>query len=432
MARQKLTAVRGVKDILPEEARRWSEAERVARDIFARYGYGEIRVPAFERTELFSRGIGEGTDIVTKEMYTFEDKGGDSITLRPEATASICRAYVQNSLYAQAGVAKLFCTGPMFRYERPQAGRYRQFHQIDAEALGTDDPALDAEVIFMLMEFLEAMGLSGLSLQLNNIGDAECRPVYAAALLEFLREETAGIGADGMGEGLAKRIERNPLRFLDSKDPAHAEIIARAPTIDQFWNERCRRHLGTLCRHLDRGGVRYERNTALVRGLDYYCLTVFEVTSENLGAQNAVCGGGRYDGLVEELGGPPTPAIGFAIGMERLLQLTEKADPGPGWDAREQPIEVFIVALGDSSEAESLTLASELRGRGLRTDRTFGGGSMKSQMKRADRSGARYVIVLGEEEISGGVVALREMAESRQEEIERAGIGDYLCARLRT
>ncbi len=420
MARQKLTAVRGVKDILPEEARRWSEAERVARDIFARYGYGEIRVPAFERTELFSRGIGEGTDIVTKEMYTFEDKGGDSITLRPEATASICRAYVQNSLYAQAGVAKLFCTGPMFRYERPQAGRYRQFHQIDAE------------VIFMLMEFLEAMGLSGLSLQLNNIGDAECRPVYAAALLEFLREETAGIGADGMGEGLAKRIERNPLRFLDSKDPAHAEIIARAPTIDQFWNERCRRHLGTLCRHLDRGGVRYERNTALVRGLDYYCLTVFEVTSENLGAQNAVCGGGRYDGLVEELGGPPTPAIGFAIGMERLLQLTEKTDLGPGWDAREQPIEVFIVALGESSEAESLTLASELRGRGLRTDRTFGGGSMKSQMKRADRSGARYVIVLGEDEISGRVVALREMAESRQEKIERAGIGDYLCARLRT
>ena len=422
MAKQKINTVRGVKDILPEEALRWTEVERKARDIFARYGYGEIRVPAFERTELFSRGIGDTTDIVTKEMYTFPDKGGDSITLRPEATASICRAYVQNSLYAQAGVAKLFCIGPMFRYERPQAGRYRQFHQIDAEAMGTDDPALDAEVILMLMEFLESVGLTGLSLQLNNIGDAECRPAYSKALLEYLKKETAG-----MGEEIGERVEKNPLRFLDSKNPDHQEIIARAPTIDKFWNERCRDHLATLCGHLDRAGVRYEKNPALVRGLDYYCLTVFEVTSENLGAQNAVCGGGRYDTLVEELGGPPTPAIGFAVGMERLLQLTEGVDGG---ENKRLAVEVFIVALGEGAEAESLTLATALRSRGIRTDRTFGGGSMKSQMKRADRSGARYVLVLGEDEIAKGVISLRDMTESKQEEISRGEVENYLASRL--
>lgn len=422
MAKQKINTVRGVKDILPEEALRWTEVERKARDVFARYGYGEIRVPAFERTELFSRGIGDTTDIVTKEMYTFPDKGGDSITLRPEATASICRAYVQNSLYAQAGVAKLFCIGPMFRYERPQAGRYRQFHQIDAEAMGTDDPALDAEVILMLMEFLESVGLTGLSLQLNNIGDAECRPAYSKALLKYLKKETAG-----MGEEIGERVEKNPLRFLDSKNPEHQEIIARAPTIDKFWNERCRDHLATLCGHLDRAGVRYEKNPALVRGLDYYCLTVFEVTSENLGAQNAVCGGGRYDTLVEELGGPPTPAIGFAVGMERLLQLTEGVDGGKN---KRLTVEVFIVALGEGAEAESLTLATALRSRGIRTDRTFGGGSMKSQMKRADRSGARYVLVLGEDEIAKGVISLRDMTESKQEEISRGEVENYLASRL--
>jgi len=422
VAKQKINTVRGVKDILPEEALRWTEVERKARDVFARYGYGEIRVPAFERTELFSRGIGDTTDIVTKEMYTFPDKGGDSITLRPEATASICRAYVQNSLYAQAGVAKLFCIGAMFRYERPQAGRYRQFHQIDAEAMGTDDPALDAEVILMLMEFLESVGLTGLSLQLNNIGDAECRPAYSKALLEYLKKETAG-----MGEEIGERVEKNPLRFLDSKNPDHQEIIARAPTIDKFWNERCRDHLATLCGHLDRAGVRYEKNPALVRGLDYYCLTVFEVTSENLGAQNAVCGGGRYDTLVEELGGPPTPAIGFAVGMERLLQLTEGVDGGKN---KRLTVEVFIVALGEGAEAESLTLATALRSRGIRTDRTFGGGSMKSQMKRADRSGARYVLVLGEDEIAKGVISLRDMTESKQEEISRGEVENYLASRL--
>jgi histidyl-tRNA synthetase len=424
LSRQKLTAVRGVRDILPEEIRRWREVEQTARDVFERYGYGEIRIPLFERTELFSRGIGGSTDIVTKEMYTFEDKGGDSITLRPEATASICRAYVQNSLYAQAGLSKLYCIGPMFRYERPQAGRYRQFHQINAEALGTDDPALDAEVILMLMDFLAMVGLKDLSIQINNIGDAECRPRYSEALQAYLQKEASGLGAE-----VAERIERNPLRFLDSKDPAHAEIIARAPTIDAFWNDRCRGHLEELCGHLDRAGVRYEKNPSLVRGLDYYCLTVFEVTSEDLGAQNAVCGGGRYDGLVEELGGPPTPAIGFAIGLERLLQLTNMKDSPP--EGGESPIEIFIVALGKRAEAESLALASDLREGGLRTDRAFGGGSMKSQMKRAHRSGARYVLMVGEDEISKGVVSLRDMIESRQEEISREEIKAHLTSRLR-
>ena len=416
MARPKFTAVRGVKDILPEESPNWQGAERLARDIFARYGYGEIRVPVFERTELFARGIGEETDIVSKEMYTFTDKGGDSITLRPEATASICRAYVQNGLYNRPGVSKLFCIGPMFRYERPQAGRLRQFHQIDAEVFGAEDPAIDAELIVMLMEYLGAMGIEGLALQINNLGDKECRPAYAAALQDYLRKETKHLGPE-----IAERIERNPLRFLDSKDPAHQEIIARAPRIDEFWNETCREHLASVCRFLESVGVAYEINPRLVRGLDYYCLTVFEVTSENLGAQNAVCGGGRYDGLVEELGGPPTPGIGFAIGVERLLQLAGEKAPAP-----KEGTQVYIVALGDAAQRQVFDLAAELRAQGIRTERTFGGGSMKSQMKRADRSGAAFVLLLGDDEAAKGVVSVRHMAESRQTEVKRDEISTYI------
>ena len=416
MARPKLTAVRGVKDILPEESPNWRGAEHLAREIFTRYGYGEIRVPVFERTELFSRGIGEGTDIVSKEMYTFKDKGGDSITLRPEATASICRAYVQNGLHNRPGVSKLFCIGPMFRYERPQAGRLRQFHQIDAEVFGAEDPAIDAELIVMLMEFLDAMGVEGLALQINNLGDKECRPAYATALKEFLQLETKHLGSE-----IAERIERNPLRFLDSKDPDHQEVIARAPRIDAFWNDACRAHLSSVCEFLEGAGVTYAINPRLVRGLDYYCLTVFEVTSENLGAQNAVCGGGRYDGLVEELGGPPTPAIGFAIGMERLLQLAGEKAPAP-----QEGTQVYIVALGDAAQRQVFELASELRAQGIRTERSFGGGSMKSQMKRADRSGAAFVLLLGDDEAAKGVVSVRHMAESRQIEVKRGEISDYI------
>ena len=420
MARPKLTAVRGVKDILPEESSSWQGAERLAREIFARYGYGEIRVPVFERTELFARGIGEETDIVSKEMYTFNDKGGDSITLRPEATASICRAYVQNGLHNRPGVSKLFCIGPMFRYERPQAGRLRQFHQIDAEVFGAVDPAVDAELIVMLMEFLDAMGVEGLSLQINNLGDRECRPAYAAALQEYLRKETKHLGSE-----IAERIERNPLRFLDSKDPDHQEIIARAPRIDAFWNETCREHLNSVCKYLDSAGTPYEINPRLVRGLDYYCLTVFEVTSESLGAQNAVCGGGRYDGLVEELGGPPTPGIGFAVGVERLLQLAGEKAP-----ATKEEAQVYIVALGDAAQAQVFELASELRAQGIRTERSFGGGSMKSQMKRADRSGAAFVLLLGDDEVAKGAVSVRHMAESRQTEVRRGEVSSYIKSNL--
>ena len=420
MARPRLTTMRGVRDILPEESPNWQAAERLAREIFARYGYGEIRVPVFERTELFARGIGEETDIVSKEMYTFDDKGGDSITLRPEATASICRAYVQNGLHNRPGVSKLFCIGPMFRYERPQAGRLRQFHQIDAEVLGTEDPAVDAELIVMLMEFLDAMGVEDLALQINNLGDKECRPAYAAALQEYLREETKYLGAE-----IAERVERNPLRFLDSKDPDHQEIIARAPRIDSFWNEACREHLNGVCLLLEVAGVTYEINPRLVRGLDYYCLTVFEVTSKRLGAQNAVCGGGRYDGLVEELGGPPTPAVGFAIGLERLLEMA-----GEQTLASKEEAQAYIVALGDSVQHQVFKLAAELRAQGIRTERSFGGGSMKSQMKRADRSGARFVLLLGEDEAAKGVVSVRHMAESRQTEVSRTEISNYIKRNL--
>ncbi|MEK6712406.1 MAG: histidine--tRNA ligase [Nitrospinota bacterium] len=418
MARPKITSVRGVKDILPVEARRWQRVEALARETFARYGYSEIRVPVFERTELFARSIGEETDIVNKEMYTFGDKGGESLTLRPEATASICRAYVQHALYNQAGAAKLFCIGPMFRYERPQAGRLRQFHQIDAEVFGSLDPAVDAEVIVMLTDFLSAAGLQDLSLQLNNLGDAQCRPAYARALREFLRKE-----AKGLGEEVEARVERNPMRFLDSKDPDHQAVIARAPAIGQFWNEACRRHLDAVCGYLKGAGVRFEVNPRLVRGLDYYCLTVFEVTSSRLGAQNAVCGGGRYDGLVEALGGPPTPGIGFAVGMERLLQLVaegEKAEAPPA------ALDAYLVPLGERAAEEAFALAGELRRGGLRVDLSFGGGSMKSQLRRADSSGAPVVLILGDQEIARGVVNLKYMRESRSEEVPRAEVFDKL------
>ena len=416
MARPKLTAVRGVKDVLPEESPRWRGAERLARDIFSRYGYGELRTPVFERTELFSRGIGEETDIVSKEMYTFTDKGGDSLTLRPEATASLCRAYAQHALYNRPGVSKLFCIGPMFRYERPQAGRLRQFHQIDAEAFGAEDPAMDAELIVMLMEFLNAMGIENLALQINSLGDGECRPAYAEALRRYLRKEAKGLGAE-----IAERIERNPLRFLDSKDPRHREIIARAPRIDEFWNDSCRAHLSGVRELLERAGLAHALNPRLVRGLDYYRLTVFEVTSESLGAQNAVCGGGRYDGLVEELGGPPTPAIGFAIGMERLLQLAGESAP-----VEKEGIEAYVVALGEAAQAQAFELAAELRAGGIRTERSFDGGSMKSQMKRADRSGAGFVLLLGDDEAGKKTVSVRHMKESRQIEVKREEAADYL------
>ena len=416
MARPKLAAVRGVKDVLPEESPRWRGAERLAREIFSRYGYGELRTPVFERTELFSRGIGEETDIVSKEMYTFTDKGGDSLTLRPEATASLCRAYAQHALYNRSGVSKLFCIGPMFRYERPQAGRLRQFHQIDAEAFGAEDPAMDAELIVMLMEFLNAMGIEGLTLQINSLGDGECRPAYAEALRRYLRKEAKGLGA-----GIAERIERSPLRFLDSKDPRHQEIIARAPRIDEFWNDSCRAHLSGVRELLEKAGLAHALNPRLVRGLDYYRLTVFEVTSESLGAQNAVCGGGRYDGLVEELGGPPTPAIGFAIGMERLLQLAGESAP-----VEQEGIEAYVVALGEAAQAQAFELAAELRTGGIRTERSFGGGSVKSQMKRADRSGAGFVLLLGDDEAAKKTVSIRHMAESRQIEVKREEAADYL------
>ena len=304
----------------------------------------------------------------------------------------------------------------MFRYERPQAGRLRQFHQIDAEVFGAEDPAIDAELIVMLMEFLDAMGIEGLALQINNLGDKECRPAYAAALQDYLRKETKHLGPE-----IAERIERNPLRFLDSKDPNHQEIIARAPRLDAFWNETCREHLNSVCEFLEGAGVTYVINPSLVRGLDYYCLTVFEVTSENLGAQNAVCGGGRYDGLVEELGGPPTPGIGFAIGMERLLQLAGENAPAP-----KEETQVYIVALGDATQRQVFELATELRAQGIRTERSFGGGSMKSQMKRADRSGAAFVLLLGDDEAAKGVVSVRHMAASRQTEVKRDEISSYI------
>ena len=312
-----IKAVRGVRDILPGEAVRWQRVEGAARRVFEAYGYRELRVPIFERTELFARGIGEVTDIVQKEMYTFQDRGGDSLTLRPEATASMLRAYIEHGFHVEPKPVRLYCLGPMFRYERPQAGRYRQFHQADVEALGDPHPAVDAEVIAMLLDFFGALGLAErLELRVNSIGDAETRPAYRARLMEYLTPHLGELCEECRG-----RVDRNPLRVLDCKVPGCQPVIEKAPSILDSLSPDAARHFERVRGYLDAMGIAYAVDPRLVRGLDYYVRTTFEVLTGELGAQNAVAGGGRYDGLIKHLGGPADPGIGFAIGMERVVLL---------------------------------------------------------------------------------------------------------------
>lgn len=388
-------------DILPEQTASWQHVEAVARDVFAAYGYAEIRFPIVEKTALFSRSIGEVTDIVEKEMYTFEDRSGDSLTLRPEGTAGCVRAGLSNGLFHNR-TQRLWYTGPMFRHERPQKGRYRQFHQIGLEAYGMPGPDIDAEVILVSARLWQRLGLDGLRLQLNSLGTPEARQAYRQLLVEYFRRYEKDLDADSR-----RRLETNPLRILDSKNPELADLIATAPSLADHLDAESQAHFDTLREMLDARGIAYTVNPRLVRGLDYYSRTVFEWTTDRLGAQDAVCSGGRYDGLVELLGGQKTPAIGWAMGMERLVALLEIAGALP-----EQPApDVYLIVAGEAARQAGIELAEQLRDSspGLRLLMHCGGGSFKSQFRKADKSGARFALILGEEEVVRREVALKPL-----------------------
>jgi histidyl-tRNA synthetase len=398
-----LQPVRGMNDVLPEDTAAWQLLERAAFETFAEYGYREIRLPLLERTELFKRSIGEMTDIVEKEMYTFDDRGGDSLTLRPEATAGIVRACISNGLLHNQR-QKVWCIGPMFRYERPQKGRYRQFHQIDVEALGFPGPDVDAELIMMSARLWRRLGLAGLSLNLNSLGTPESRKGYRAALVAYFERFAADLDEDSR-----RRLGGNPLRILDSKNPAMRDIVAGAPVITDYLDDESAAHFAALRAQLDGAGIAYVVNPRLVRGLDYYSRTVFEWVTTDLGSQDAVCSGGRYDGLVAQLGGAPTPAIGWALGEERIVELM-RLQGRAGNDASPH---VYLALAGAAAEQAGLQLAEALRDAvpGLRIETNCGGGSFKSQLKRADRSGASHAVILGDEEVARQVATLKPLRE---------------------
>lgn len=403
---KKITSIRGMNDILPQQTPLWQMLEACVRTVLGSYGYQEIRFPIVERTELFKRGIGEVTDIVEKEMYSFDDRNGDSLTLRPEGTACCVRAAEQNGLlYNQT--QRLWYAGPMFRHERPQAGRYRQFHQIGVEAFGMEGPDIDAEIILMTARLWRELGLlDAVTLELNSLGDTEDRARYREALVAFLQTHFERLDEDSR-----KRVERNPLRVLDSKDPGTRQVLEDAPRLTDYLGEPSRSHFERLCALLDAAGVAYVINPNIVRGLDYYGRTVFEWTTAALGAQGTVCAGGRYDGLVEQLGGKATPAVGFAMGIERLILLLEQR--GMELPA---PVALYITAMG-GVEAQALALAERLRDAlpGVGMQCHCGGGSFKSQMKKADRSGARYALILGEDEVANGLVTVKPLREQTEQ-----------------
>jgi len=394
-----IKGIRGMRDILPPEAERWQQMEAIARQVFELYGYREVRLPLLERTELFARSIGEETDIVAKEMYTFDDRHGESLTLRPEATASVLRAVLEHGLEKGAGVKKYYTLGPMFRYERPQKGRYRQFYQINCEALGVDAPELDAEVILLLLDLLGRLQLGEMRLLVNSLGCRQCQASFKAALQDFLH------GKEGLCPDCRRRRETNPLRVFDCKSPHCQAMLQEAPVLQDHLDPECAAHFARVLELLAGFGVAYEVRPRLMRGLDYYTRTAFEVVAAGLGAQDAVAGGGRYNGLSQELGGPELPAIGFAIGQDRLLEVLPQ-DLGQDKDSK-----IFLAALGNSARERAFALLRELRGRGLAGEMDFEGRSLKAQMSLAERLGADFVIIIGEREIEKGQAVVRKMAD---------------------
>jgi histidyl-tRNA synthetase len=410
----KIQAVRGTRDILPDEIPAWQLLEQAAQRLLSRYGYREIRTPVFEETDLFARGIGAETDIVSKEMYTFDDRDGASLTLRPEATAGIVRAVIEHNLMNTDPALKVYALGPMFRRERPQKGRYRQFHQLDVEAFGLTSPTIDVEMIELSIAYLEACSVGQHELVLNSVGDRSCRPAYVETLRTALREHASEMCGD-----CQRRVETNPLRVLDCKVPGDQAIIDSLPKIVDHLCAECRDHFAEVRRQLDMLGIPYRLSHRLVRGLDYYVRTTFEILSGELGAQNSVLGGGRYDGLVRDLGGPDIAGTGFAVGLERLASLMP---PQEG----QRRCDVFLAPLTDAALDPALLLQRALRETGLRAMLDPEGRSFKSRMKQADKLGARFVAILGEDEMKRGVWTVRDMARSEQEDVPEGRILDHL------
>jgi histidyl-tRNA synthetase len=409
---QLIQAIRGMNDLLPDQIGWWQRVEETAREILGNFGYREIRTPVVEKLDLFARSIGESTDIVEKEMYAFPDRKGEMLALRPEATASIVRAFIQHNLQADPWSRKLYCIGPMFRHERPQKGRYRQFYQIDAEAFGVDDPMLDAEVMYLLRVFLERLGLAGVVLHINSLGCQECRKGYREVLKEFLGKNAAELCPD-----CQRRRETNPLRTFDCKVERCQAVLADAPLLLYVICGACDAHFESVKAYLEQLRTPFVVNPRMVRGLDYYMRTTFEVITDRLGAQNAVGGGGRYNGLVRDLGGPDLPGIGFAIGMERLILLLQQEQI----EERRRP-KIFVASLGPAARREGFLLAQQLRSMGLETESDYEAASLKSQMRRADKLGVQYVLIMGEEEISRGEVQFRDMLAKTQTVLPLAAV----------
>jgi histidyl-tRNA synthetase len=413
--------IRGFRDILPGEVELWQRIETAAKDLFERFNYREIRIPIMEKTELFARSIGEDTDIVEKEMYTFADRKGDLLTLRPEATASIVRAYIQHKLYAEDPVRKYYLAGPMFRRERPQKGRYRQFYQIDVEAFGIAAPQIDVQMIFMLHTLFNRLGVGDTQAHVNSLGCPQCRPAYRQALMALLDQVN-----DQLCEDCRRRKARNPLRVLDCKVPACQKAVADAPAIVDYLCPECREHFDTVTGSLQELQVPFVLNKRLVRGLDYYTRTAFEMQTGALGAQSAVAGGGRYDGLIGALGGPPTPAIGFAIGFDRLAEIVgQLQQPTPSG------ITLFIAALGPAAQKKAFLWLSRLGERGISVEMDYADRSLKAQMKRADRLGAGHVLILGDAELQKGMAQLRDMTTKAQQEIALDSLVETLVRELK-
>ncbi|WP_047151241.1 histidine--tRNA ligase [Aneurinibacillus tyrosinisolvens] len=416
---------RGTADILPGEIELWQYIEEKARDICRRYNYAEIRTPVFEHTELFHRGVGETTDIVEREMYTFTDRGGRSLTLRPEGTASTVRSYVENKMFGlPQQPTKLFYIGQMFRYERPQAGRMRQFTQFGLEAIGSKDPAIDAEVIALAMRLYEELGLSRLHVELNSLGDAESREAHREALIAHFSPHIHDFCED-----CQSRLSRNPLRILDCKKDADKELMKTAPVILDYLNEESAAYFEKVKKHLDDLKIAYEVNPHLVRGLDYYTHTAFEIMERGIGAVSTICGGGRYNGLVEQIGGSDMPGIGFATSIERvLLALKTQGVELPV----NQALDCFVVSMGEAADEAAFSLLDKIRQSGLSADKDFLGRKMKAQLKSADRLHARSVVILGEDELARGIGVLKNMETGEQQEVELAGMPEAVKIMIKT
>jgi len=418
----KIQSIRGMNDLVPPQSARWQIVEAIVADVLCQYAFQEVRFPILEKTELFQRTIGEVTDIVEKEMYSFEDRNGDNLTLRPEGTAGCVRARIQNGLLDRS--QRLWYTGPMFRHERPQKGRLRQFHQFGVEVFGIEGPDVDAELIAVTARIWAELGVAdAVTLELNSLGTAESRLAHREALVEYLKKVR-----DQLDEDSLRRLETNPLRILDSKNPEIQKLIADAPSLMEFMDEDSKEHFEQLKSHLDNLGIAYRVNTNLVRGLDYYSRTVFEWVTDRLGAQGTVCGGGRYDGLVEQLGGRATPALGFGMGIERLILLVEEVNPG--LFSEESEADIYVI-YDEIAASEALRLAEQVRDEipYLRVQYHCGGGSFKSQFKKADKSGANVALILGGNEMQSGEVTMKYLRDDREQ--ETLSLED-LCERLRS